>query len=442
MLFVLLIGLILLLVIAYQFNNKRIFNPSCIICIVFIFSNLVAIGGNVWWHYQMHFSTISFIWLSIFIFIIGSSISTAIINYFVNDEEYENYCKCPQMSFVIIITVLLLLLSTHRIRTVLSGGWQGLASFGSSLKQARDSYFLGRSSSSPIDAIAMFFSRAVAYICIYKFFYLLVVQKVTDMKKNLYLWLPSIPYLLNAVLSTGRTLLIYYIGYILLVYGILLTRLLHLSGQTIRRFIRVISIGILAIFGLFVGLQYLRQGLHHGDTSIFNILSTYAGLSIPALDKYLTNGVKHPSIMGTYTLGNFYDMLKSFGIAAPKVNGALEPVSINGYVGNIFTTFRRYVADYSYSGNYFIMLLLGIITSLFFNVVFKKKNHQLLLIIYSTLIYPIFEFSIEERFMSDELGTAPIYNTVALIICWIVLNIISFKAGKYQTLNVVGVDDF
>lgn len=420
MIYLLFAGIILLGIISFLINKKHILNPSCIACSVFSISALFAIYSKDDWKYDLHLITIFVILSSLFIFCLGTYIGT-----YISDQHYKfdsSYpvIKVPSFSLTLIVTLFFMIFAYNHYKTIYKIAVcmeADIKNFGSILRKARDGMLYHGYSISRLNAYSIYFSRAAAYVFLYTFIYNKLVNKILG-KKDWYLLLPCIPYLINMILSTGRTQLIYFCVFILVVYGIIF---FQEKGISTKSSIEIMIFGIivlLSFFGVFAIIQILRE---KSSKNLLDIISFYTGMSIPSLDDFLVKGRPESLLIGNNTLFPIYDILRKFGMNLPKLYAPYDFVSFNGTRGNVYTAFRRYIEDYTLWGNFIILLILGTISSFFYNYVYKKKRNALGLIVFAMFIYPVFEISIEERVLMNLIGTSTIYNLIAIFLTYEIL---------------------
>lgn len=442
MLVLLLIGIFILLLIAYYSNSENLLSPAVIICTMFALATVTAIIGNLTWNYKIHFITCIVIWSVLLVFVLFSSFSTFLFSKSYVDEYYEDF-SIPTKAFVILLFLVSVVLTALNIRHFQSiagsSGWGGLLQFGVNLKRVRDLQTLGRVTSSGISGLTNYYTRAVSYIGIFMYLYSIVVCKKSP-KDFLYLLLPSIPYFIDVLLSTGRSSLTGLVVYVVNIYGILLLTSRDINPDAKRKFIKWLIV-IATIFVLvFFTYGMLRQG-SIGKGGFLNLLSRsfsiYVGFSIPSFDYFLTHPWPKSTVFGASTLMEWYSFLSSLGFDVPQgTSWALAPITINGATGNLYTGLRRYLQDYSYLGMYLLMALQGFLSSFSFNYLIKKKNHPIMLIMYSIWIYPIFEMMEEERFVTS-LGMTPILTLISICIMYYFMAGINIKLFDFNTIRTI-----
>lgn len=234
-------------------------------------------------------------------------------------------------------------------------------------------------------------------------------------------------------MSTGRTEFIYLLVYMLIVFFILYQQKYNFDLKITKK---IIFYGIFSLIIFFIVFSLV--GLLTGKTqskNIFEMISIYAGSSIPGLNIYLN----YPKIPNTYfgenTLFQIYNILRKFGYEIPKLYAPYEFVYITDMIPtNIYSAIRRYYEDFGIYGLLLITFLLGNFYGIFFRHACYKKNNFLMLILYASFCFPIFEFSIEERFFMDLFPVGFTYNFISLGIVYyfLVYRKISIRKGEIK----------
>lgn len=420
MIYLLFVGIILMGMLSFLINKKHILNPSCIACSVFMISTLFAIYSKDDWQYELHLITIFVILSSLFIFCFGTYIGTYISDKHYKYDSSHPVIKVPSLPLALMVTLIFLICAYDHYKTIYTIAVSmdaDIKSFGSILRKARDGMLYYGYSISRFNAYTIYFSRAAAYVFLYTFIYNKLINKISG-RKDWYLLLPCIPYLINMILSTGRTQLIYFCVFILVVYGMIF---FQEKGISIKSTIEIMIFGMIVLFSFFSVFAIIQILREKSSKNLLDIISFYTGMSIPSLDDFLVKGRPESFLIGNNTLFPIYDILRKFGVNLPKLYAPYDFISFNGTKGNVYTAFRRYIEDYTLWGNYIILFILGTLSSFFYNYIYKKKRNALGVIIFAMFIYPVFEISIEERVLMNLVGTSTIYNLIAIFLTYRIL---------------------
>ena len=138
--------------------------------------------------------------------------------------------------------------------------------------------------------------------------------------------------------------------------------------------------------------------LGRSDSNVFSSVSRYTGSSLAALNDFLNNFKgNNNEYFGQNTLFSIYRILKRFNHNIPNFYPSYEFSYFVNMRTNIYSAIRRYIEDYGILGHFFITFFLGMFYGIFFDYTVYDKKKNFLLIMYATLSFPIYEFSIEER---------------------------------------------
>lgn len=259
-------------------------------------------------------------------------------------------------------------------------------------------------------------SFAWAYISLYILIYNYILFRY---KKNcLYYIIICLIYILQTVLSGGRTGLIYFCVIALVMFIIINDKKHGVSFKGALKYMGL-AIGILCVL---LVVFYNIGGLT-GKTEIYSLkdtLSIYLGSSIYSLDQFVegTSSVGESPYFGAYTLTGVYNVLAKVGIMDGK-----EIINLLPFVKmtstdetNVYTSFMRYIADFGVAGFAAIQFLMGTIFGTCFRWVKKEERLGVFTIIFSIMMICIFQISIEERFFMNIISMGYIIRFVWIVI--------------------------
>lgn len=431
MIYILFIGILILFFISFFLFKKNILNPSVILCSVFLVSLFFSILNVKKWRIVFYLNTVSVILGTIIVFILGNSIIYLLPqNTKINKKNLiKKKIQIKKIPFKIIFLINLLSLTLlyknfqEVYQLSLIGGNPG--GYNLMLYYARNAKSLFFTLSRLI-TYGSYFVKAVAYICFFLFSYLTIFDKFKI--KNLFLLFSVIIYCCFIILSTGRTEFIYLLIYILVTFFILYQQKYNFKVTK-----KIIFYGILTLIIFFI--IFILTGLFTGKTqaskNIFEMLSIYAGSSLPAFNIYMNNSTKTlDTYFGENTLFLIYDILRKLNYGIPKLYIPYEFIYFGEIYTNIYGAIRRYYEDFGIGGLFIIVFLLGIFYGVFFNFASYKKNNFFVLILYASFCFPIFEFPIEERFFMLLFPQGFIYNFIALGITYYFLIYKNMKKEK------------
>lgn len=220
------------------------------------------------------------------------------------------------------------------------------------------------------------------------------------------------------ILTGGRQQFMYLVIFAMISF-FLVYRKNYRGASTLSKELAIIGIAVAAFLFCFLGIGIIN-GKIGSDTSFLNVLAHYAGTNISAFDVYI-NEMLLPDTpyIGTTTLDPIYIFLNNHGFAVPRFYQYITLFTIFGPITtNVYTAFYRYIYDFGYLGCGIIMLLIGFFyTSIYRNLYYRGlKNWTILL--YASIVYPIFLMGREERFFNEILTTGKISFIVELLILY------------------------
>ncbi len=223
-------------------------------------------------------------------------------------------------------------------------------------------------------------------------------------------------------LSTGRTMIMYYLLFILADICIQLTLV---YGRSRRRNKAIIKYGIIVvsvILGLFVFVDIFYRASKYGiERNPIDQVIKYTSSSLYAFDIYLKSPSKATDT-GYETLYNVYSILRRIGFDYEKTSNTLPFASFSNVRTNVYTALRRYIHDYGYVGLIIIQIVMGIIYESAYKKIKFGNASTLSIIIYCTFIFaPVFN-CIEERFIINVLSLRSLMLVVFMYVIYNFLN--------------------
>ena len=420
MIYFLILLLVLLLVLNYIFFDRNILSPSVIATAMFLLSSVIAALNVDIWRFSISPETVIFIIVSLIAFSLGEFLLHLMIcrRKISKNTNIDNHPFKPSFFFIAIISfvILIILFAYYKetLRVAKEAGYKSNQSGALMLAYARVAVLNSKgtySSRSGLVGIGVMFARATAYVLSYVFLQNKIIYK---QKGYFRILVPVILYLPIIVLSTGRTDFIYFITVWLIVGSVFYLKDKKWNPRYSIRIVFFAVIGIILFLTAFV-----IAGSFKSDKlakNIFSTISFYSGMSIPSLDYYLVNYVpSNNEVFGEHTLFYLYSILRKFDSSIPKLYAPLEFVSFNGVRGNVYTALRRYFQDFNYLGLFLIMFFLGFLYSYMF-ARFRNKNNNLGILFYASILAPVVEISIEERFFMMILTPATLYTLFFMFI--------------------------
>lgn len=425
MIFLLLIIIGALIWFKYKFSAFYIFNPAIIVLGVFFLTTFVCAANYRNWG-DISLTTFFVVMTGIMAFSLGHGTSTRVVPTSKIKPQENYYLSDIGKWKTIIVIIFMSLVTLWDFQDVLSlaGGINlGLVQ---TVTEARHNLYVENEAigHSMFLQQGLYVCRVLAYIYIFDIFY---SMRIKGEKFKFLSLLPVIFYFFQAVLSTGRTELIYII-YALLIINYCIS--MSSNNWIIKhdfKYTRQLFGAIIAFLIVFLIFSNARST---GSFNAFNTLSRYIGAPISALDQYIkANGIWSCSeYFGEETMPLYYSILNALGMSTNSSHAVLSLVYVGGNVTNIFTALRRYLHDYGYLGMLLIMFLLGYGYSSAFKRIHDNNSRGFGVIAYAFLSYPLVEISIEERFLSNLVSARTVY---CLIYMYILYNIF-FRKEYYE----------
>lgn len=404
-------------------------SPWVISCCMFILSCLFIVPNVGNWNVDLSFKTVITICLGLLSFGFGEitvrrlyKTKLAYHDYKISRKSNEKIPAIPINihNAILILSIIFMSIVTYfYYKQVLNIAYAAGYSPSSSLPMLR----FARIATTSLDEFAtnkilgqfVIISYSYTYLMLFVLLYNLIYTKFQ--KKYLLYIIPIIIYLIQIILTGGRTQFIYLVSSAFLI-SVILYR--FKNGEKNDKNIKYIKIGLLT-FVLMLLVFYLL-GSYTGKTAklnLFDTLSIYTGSSVVALDHFLKNPGNSSDFFGGSTLFGFYDILRIFDSDIPKLLKQAEFVGLGNYETNVYTSYMRYIKDFSFLGFVIIEIFLGLFYSaLYLNLKIANKP-SVNLIIYVIIFQAIIECSIEERFFMNVLSLGYFIRIFYLILLYI-----------------------
>lgn len=401
--------LIVILAILFLFMNtifRDILRPSIGICVMFLVSTICAMVNCEMWQYSMSFDCA--------IVIITSIIIYSLVDLFVGSKK-KSVCVClPNVKDRIGVNSLIYVGSClfigiagilyYRDIISITSQYGSFQTWSMAIRFYRNGGMTGNvvEGVSSLAANAYTLATAVAYVFAYIFVHNLVISRRD--KKNYLNLFPVFLFSVDTVFTGGRLPLLRLIIAAVFVYLFLQYKTKKRKQINPKNFIKFLILGIVVLYG-FASVSNLVGRTYDGNPIYY--ITSYLGGSIPLLDLFMENPVKH-DIWGYET---FPALLKFVGrlldidsLSSILVNKEFR--SMSGYqIGNVYTALRAYISDFGYLG----MGVMVFIHSFILSLIYKKMNRKqytfgtidtsVLMLMY--IVHSVYMFSIDDRlFMS------------------------------------------
>lgn len=378
----------------YVFLNRNFLSPTLILFVMFILCTFFAILGNKEWKVVIPDITYFIILSGLFAFAAGEITVDVIFNngrvsrrFNQHENDGTFYCIPRLFSFVMtFFGIVVFYLYFRKMNLIASSfGYLGSMSF-MALSYAKagllDGASLGKGISTAVNLV-----YGIGFNCIFVFCYNVNCCKKAA-KRELHILLPCIPHLLCYAISGSRNGFITIISFAFFIYIITYYKTHDITNKKTMGIGKVMVI-ICVLLCLFYALFQLL-GIALGKTGVrtpLEMLYLYAGSSIPALGKYLQEGIQTSACFGNETFVGIVNWFHRF-FGTPEGLKNFEHVRFaNSSTTNIYTCFREYIDDFGYIGPVFLMFISGFLHKYYFEKIRKRKSIGILLIIYCYFMY-------------------------------------------------------
>ena len=419
--FLLFFALLLLTILAYYFDDKRIISPPVIVNGSFAASSLFLLINTVYWDYQISFTTLSLIIISILAFNFGYFLISKSFNNAPN-ISYKNDCHISlsfpkRRMYFLAILYGLLVLTLYYIQQRNNAVSVDMGDSLASIIQA-NRYYLDETAQKSSFIKFMFLSYK---IITYYFVYVIISQKIClNRVKNVWLTIVvSSIYLMCCTLTTSRVDVIYFAIFIIFI-------LLYLGKYSYLRsnkktkplkvvfFVLVISLTAVLLFRLLGTLTGKSERY-----SAYDNLTTYLSGAIVCFDKYIVGASGIPSSYTPQLLTGINSLLSKLGINSNLSDGFVLPHQHWPHAAaNIYTSLFPYYLRFGLIGLLFAEFFVGFIYSF---VWYKFKNYSssiAIILISANFSYVLVYYPIAERFLSQLFSLTALFEiTMILILC-------------------------
>lgn len=375
MIYILLLSELILFIIAMTIEREDILAPSCIVCLVWIFSTLCAIYNIDTWKIDLHPNTVFVILIGLITFIVSSFFAKYSRNLNIKINKYEetmviNSSIVPIKVYwfgvyiVIAIGVIAVLWQVLWLKSTVGGAGSWLMMM-KDYRSSSSSWNTNTISKSSVLSNLEFFLKVSAYITSY-----IGINNIFSDKfrcKMVILFIPGVLFVIDQILNAGRGDILYFIAAILIITYIIMQRKNNWRRKISRKYIKYLFIVTTIVLVLFSTCRELVG--RTDDSSGLYYITSYAGGSIQLFDMYLQDPIEKSEIIGKETFSTLNNILgEKLNITKLKYIEHLEFRYSNGLnIGNIYGTFRYYIQDFGYLG-------LIILTS--FSAIYHTKMYK------------------------------------------------------------------
>lgn len=270
----------------------------------------------------------------------------------------------------------------------------------------------------------MRFATGMAYLSFFAIWINVMAKQYKEIMKwsiFIFLYCPFI------ILMGGRQLFMYLIIYAL-ISGFLVYRKMHDNKYSIKKELSCIGLAIVLFLCCFLGVG-LFNGKIESDASFLKVLVHYAGTNISAFDVYVNEmALPDTQYVGTTTLTSIYNFMYKYGFNVPHFSQYITLFTSFGPVTtNVYTAFYRYIHDFGYFGCGMVMFLLGFFYTYLYRKVYYYGLRNWMILIYSSIVYPIFLIGREERFFNEILSVWNLSFIVEVLILYKFFEVLSMR---------------
>ncbi len=260
----------------------------------------------------------------------------------------------------------------------------------------------GKLEFSRVYAYRLIFVKCVAYVSFLLIWRNLFCKRYVECVKwgSLVLIYPII------VFFTGGRQQYLYLAIFLVLSFLLAFRRNGETGDTTRKELSVIGIGLVLFLFFFIGTGIIN-GKISGWSSSLQVLAHYGGTNVSALDVYLHQLViPENEYIGGYTLAFLWSTLRKFGMSLPAYTGYLPDfIDFRFVTTNVYTAFYRYIRDYGLIGCGLVVFLLGYGYTAVYRLAGRYGWKDWMILVYAASAFPLFVMGREERFANEVVVT-------------------------------------
>ena len=334
-------------------------------------------------------------------FIVKASISTQNMN--------DMYIPIYRQGILWVLLGIIVGLAGHEMYTLAekTGNQNGILGIASSIRP----YIMSESSDIKLSRWMAYYQilvQQITYVSIFAFIQR-TVFKVWRWTNLCYL-VPLLFFFPFVYLTTGRILIITLVIFIFTIVGHAMYRKYE-GFEYAKKLLTTAGISFVSFFLLFVVVGSLFGKGITSNSSAFEILAHYAGISLSAFDVILQYQLVDSTLIGQTLFIGPYANLNTLGFALPKPSIFLFFTYFYNIDTNVYTSLMRYYHDFSLLGMYlFALLIIMVYTILYY--VCRQRNSIQMILAYATFVYPLYLFYVDDRIFMDFFGTQIVYIIV------------------------------
>jgi len=442
MIFILMILLIFLLFFELFIFKNDIMQPPIIVTLMFLLGVGFACYSINLWKTSLSIETVAIIFSGICCFLLVSLFCQQAL--FVTHKKDNSYkveksisIKTWKILFIILINLITILLHYKWLVEIVNihGGATNYIAMMSLYRSLVTNSIESTSSIPFLLRQLLRVSTAAAYVFLYFFVKNSVFNRKILSKKNIIYLIPVLLYCVDSMLFAARGYILNLVIAGVAFWYIFLSRKkgkFALDFHIIRKGVLIFVVMIVAFIS-FRGIVG-RNMSHKASSDPIYYISVYIGGPIQLLDDFVKNPIQNDDVWGKETFNALYNYMSTKRNSDISTNsGDLEFRYANGYnVGNVYTAFRTYLADFGYGGMLICTAFVSAFYTIFYINIRKRKNtgdFDFKLLVYAYLLNGLFYFSIAERPFSSFFTPGIL---VTLLIFYIVEKFLVFDKIKFK----------
>jgi len=267
---------------------------------------------------------------------------------------------------------------------------------------------------------------AIAYISLYK---RMSIQYLShDRRMRLMLDIPVVLFLLCALVSTDRNILLRFMIYFTILYVMFFREQIK-AHITKKLFVRVIILVLIA-GGVFFSFGAAKQY----TSNVTRAISIYGGSGLYNFNLWLKD-FSGPYTHGKFVFAEVQNVLNALHLMSPStVEHNAEFItyySENGYAysSNIYSAMRFYVQDFGIWGIIVSSFLIGALYEIMY-IMMKRRPYGFSWVFYASMIYPVIYYPILDQFMK-RMHFGRVYEIGWLVVFYFIL-FSAYGISKYR----------
>lgn len=259
------------------------------------------------------------------------------------------------------------------------------------------------------------FANGLAYLSIMVVWINIMARQYKEALKWGSFVLLFIPFL---VLTGGRQHFMYLVMFSMVSF-FLIYRRNHKGVCALSKELAIIGIAIVVFMICFLGIGIINGKIGF-NKSFLDVIVHYAGINISAFDVYVNEMVMPVTqYIGSSTMVPIYGFLSAHGFNVPQFSQYITLFTAFGQITtNVYTAFCRYIHDFGYFGCGIVMFLLGFFYTFIYRILYYQGLKNWMILLYASIVYPIFLMGREERFFNEILSTSKISFLIEMLILY------------------------